>query len=228
MTISVFRPSRTKNGKRVKSRIYLPVLSHAVDAKGKIRFASNLGQASSRKRRHGNLSRNWSASAADSSPRKPSASRPTKSLELHLDNFASDLRAQGRDRMYVYNVEMRLAKLCKECGWKVIGDMTPDSFQAWRATQDPAAKTLKDYLDAAMGFVKWLMANGRCTANPLASVAKVQTRGEAGPQAPRSHVRRIESAAGGGRAAPCRIPGGVLHRVKARRVESIAVGETFI
>ncbi len=177
MTISIFRPSRLKNGKRIKARIYR--LCYRMPWMTKQKFVSlktSDRQVAEKKAREflAELEQERGGLIAPKTVRISA----DKSLELHLDNFASDLRAQGRDRMYVYNVEKRLAKLCKECGWRVIADMSADTFQAWRAKQDKAAKTLKDYQDAAMGFVKWLMANGRCTANPLATVAKVQTRGK--------------------------------------------------
>ena len=175
MTISIFRPSRTKDGKRIKSRLYR--LCYRLPWMPKERFVSlhtSDKQVAEKKARE--FIEELEREHAGLIPARTVRVSADKSLEVHLDNFASDLRAQGRDRMYVYNVEKRLAKLCKECGWKVIRDITADSFQAWRATQDKAAKTLKDYQDAATAFVKWLMANGRCTANPLANVTKVKTR----------------------------------------------------
>ena len=177
MTISVFRPSRTKNGKRVKSRIYR--LCYRLPWMSKEKFVSlhtSDKQVAEKKARQ--FIEELEHERAGLIPAKSVRISADKSLELHLDNFVSDLRAQGRDRMYVYNVEKRLAKLCKECGWKVIRDISADSFQAWRAQQDKAPKTLKDYQDAATVFVKWLMRNARCTANPLANVTKVHTRGK--------------------------------------------------
>jgi integrase len=110
---------------------------------------------------------------------RPVRESALKPLMEHVEAYASDLRAAGRDRMYAYNVEKRLAKLSMECGWKTVGDVTPDSFQAWRARQGgKSAKTLKDYHDAADAFMKWMVRNNRCGANPLVGVAKIQTKGK--------------------------------------------------
>lgn len=90
-----------------------------------------------------------------------------KTLGLHLEDYLADLRAQGRDGMYIYNLEKRLVKLWEECGWKTLRDITADSFQAWRARQDKAAKTVNDYLDAKGAFLKWMVRNEGCAANQL-------------------------------------------------------------
>ena len=55
--------------------------------------------------------------------------------------------------------------------------MTADSFVGWRSSQSKAPKTLNEYLACAKGFANWLFEQGRISANPLASVRKVETRG---------------------------------------------------
>ncbi|XHR28905.1 MAG: tyrosine-type recombinase/integrase [Chthoniobacteraceae bacterium] len=98
-------------------------------------------------------------------------------LEHHLRDYVADLTAQKRDTSYIYNVEKRLSKLASEAGWKQLRDVTPDSFQAWRARQSAAAKTLNDYLAAASAFFHWMECNGRVLCNPLKLVRKVEERG---------------------------------------------------
>jgi integrase len=176
MTKSVFRPTRMKNGKRVKSRMYR--LCYQLPGMTKKKFVS-LGtsdqQAADKKARE--FLKDLEQEAAGIIAPRAVREGAKQSLEKHLDDFLSDQRALGRDRMYVYNLEKRLEKLCEECAWKTARDITADSFQAWRAKQTKAAKTLKDYQDAATVFLKWMVRNERCTANPLINVANVQTKG---------------------------------------------------
>src|SRR5690606_970427 len=93
-------------------------------------------------------------------------------------------RALGRDDMYVYNVEKRLAKLLALCGWKLLADVTADSFCRWREnpikqrmaeSEDGriGPRTLNQYLEAARAFCKWAVKRKRIAVNPLADVPKM-------------------------------------------------------
>jgi len=103
------------------------------------------------------------------------AARP---LLDHLADFVADLRARGRSRGYVSKVEQRVQRLCRECGWATISQVTPDSFRAWRnkcASLSP--KTQNEYLAAAVSLLNWLQEQERCERNPLAGVRRVEQRG---------------------------------------------------
>ena len=101
-----------------------------------------------------------------------------RSMEEHLADFVADLEARGCAGMYSYNMEHRVAKLLKECGWLRTADVTPDSFVTWRSRQtSKAPQTLNQYQDAINGLTSWMQQHGRLAANPLAGVKKVETRG---------------------------------------------------
>ena len=70
------------------------------------------------------------------------------SITMHLEAFLDDLRSNRRDEKYLYNLEKRIDRLCRECSWTHVRDITPDKFMSWRARQNKAAKTLNEYLDA--------------------------------------------------------------------------------
>jgi hypothetical protein len=134
MTKYLFRPSRVVNGKREKSRIYwlgyrLPHMA----AKKAVSLKTTDKQVAEKKAREflTELEQETAGVIASRSMRE-SANKP---LGSHLEDYLADLRAQGRDAMYIYNLEKRLVKLWEECGWKVLRDITADSFQAWRARQ---------------------------------------------------------------------------------------------
>jgi integrase len=109
---------------------------------------------------------------------KPLREAAQRSMTVHLSEFIADLKALQRDSMYVYNADKHVAKLIKECGWKLPKDVTSDSFLTWRAKQNKAAKTLNGYLDFSNVLLNWMQRQGRLIANPLAGVGRVQTQGK--------------------------------------------------
>ena len=62
-----------------------------------------------------------------------------------------------------------------------IGEVTPESFCIWRATERKCPKTLNEYLNAINGLMNWL--EPRIGKNPLRHVQKVQTSGMEKPTA---------------------------------------------
>jgi integrase len=110
-------------------------------------------------------------------------------LTEHLSDYVADLRALGRDTKYVYNCEMRLTKLIIACGWRVLTDITADSFGAWRAmpVKQRAAesvdrkigpRTLNQYLEVLRTFCGWCVKRKRIGSNPIADVEKVEESGD--------------------------------------------------
>lgn len=176
MTRCVYRPTRMKNGKRVRQRIYR--LAYCLPGmKGKKYVSLQTSDKQVAERKADEFLRELQQEEAGVIPPKARREAVIRPLSKHIEDYASDLRSAGRDEGYVYTVEKRLLKLCVECGWKLIRDVTADSFQAWRAKQNKAAKTLKQYFDTATGLVKWLERNGRFSGNPLQHVSRIETRG---------------------------------------------------
>lgn len=94
----------------------------------------------------------------------------SRDLTLHVEDYADDLDSLGRDSMYVYTLRKRLCRLISECGWRVLSDVTADSFQSWRCRQSLKARTLNQYVASLHGFLNWMRRRGRLIANPLAGV----------------------------------------------------------
>lgn len=176
MTEYVFKQSRLLNGKRVKSRIY----SGRFRLPGQIGIVTvSLGTSDKQvaEQRLRAIIKEREQEAAGILAPKRLRDAASDSLKHHFQGYIADLAAQKRDADYVYNVEKRLSKLASEAGWKQLRDVSADSFQAWRARQNAAAKTLNDYLAAASAFFRWMECNGRATYNPLKFVRKVEGRG---------------------------------------------------
>lgn len=96
----------------------------------------------------------------------------------HLKDMTGDLAKIGRDADYVYNVDVMVTRLAKECGWVRVADVTPDSFRTWRANQTHAPTTMNRYLETMKRFLNWLVDNDRLAANPLQKVKGCDTRGQ--------------------------------------------------
>jgi integrase len=110
-------------------------------------------------------------------------------ITAHVAEYIADLKALGRDQKYVYNCDKRLSKLIKLCGWKVLRDITADSFGFWRekpikqkgsessdGTIGP--RTQNQYLEVLRTFCGWSVKRKRTGANPVADVEKVEETGD--------------------------------------------------
>ena len=102
-----------------------------------------------------------------------------KDLADHLDDYVADLDKAQRSESHVYHVEKRIRRLMAECLWRRCGDMSADSFQAWRVKQNgKSAKTLNEFVSSASSFCNWMVRQQRMVANPLKFVSRVTTKGK--------------------------------------------------
>jgi len=89
------------------------------------------------------------------------------------------LVTKGRAERYTGLVRSRVMRLLEDCRWRFPVDVQPDSFVAWRSSQNgPAPKTLNEYLNAISGLMNWMEAQGRIPANPLRRVQHIDVRGK--------------------------------------------------
>jgi hypothetical protein len=72
---------------------------------------------------------------------RETAQRP---LLEHVTAYCQSRRAIKRDEKYVCELERKLEKLCAGCVWRFVRDVTPESFEKWRARQATASKTLNE------------------------------------------------------------------------------------
>lgn len=101
-----------------------------------------------------------------------------RELGKHLADYLADLTVKQRAYRYVHLTELRINKLARECDWKLIRDITLDSFIHWRAGQEMAPKTLNEYRDTMFSFMEWLKRTGRINDNPLQNADRVEMRGK--------------------------------------------------
>ncbi len=177
MIKGLYRPSRIKNGKRMRSKFYRLVYRlDGMSSKAWKSLRTTDKQVAEKKAAEFLRERERELHGLILPKTvRDAAARP---LLCQLNEFISDLSAQGRTRMYVYNIERRVRRLIADCGWNNVGQIGADAFQCWRSSHgSKAAKTLNDYQDALTGFLKWLVRNKRVVGNALDGVPKAQTRG---------------------------------------------------
>ena len=176
MIKTIFKPKRMRDGKRVVSRLYS--LRLRLDGESEIATIS-LGvsdrQVADEKARK--IVQEREKELHGLIPPKPLRDAAQATLNLHVNDFISDLKAKGRNEQYVFEMENKLSLLVSECGWLHAKDVTSDSFTRWRSSVKKSPKTLNEYLASAKGLLNWMVAHGRLPSNPLAAVQKVETRG---------------------------------------------------
>lgn len=178
MIKGVYRPSRIKNGKRVRSKFYR--LVYRVDSMpAKAWKALRTTDQQVAQKKAAEFLRDKERELHGLIPPQSVRDAAARPILVQLIEFVSDLSAQGRASMYVYNVERRVRRILADCGWARANQISPDGFQRWRSAHtDKAPKTLNDYQDALAGFLKWLVRNNREERNVLDGVPKAQTRGK--------------------------------------------------
>jgi integrase len=104
-----------------------------------------------------------------------------RALVEHLDDYEADLVKRGRAGRGGRGARLlksRILRLLNDCGWKLAGSITADSFIAWRNRQTDSARTLNHYLQGMISFLNWMERGGRIKFNPLKNVFKVDGRGQ--------------------------------------------------
>lgn len=180
MICSVYRPSRLdSNGKRVRSRMWYgqyrlqpgtPITRVPLHTTDRQVAEKQLADIIKQRERQ----------AAGLAPTDDVKNGAMQTLADHLDGYIKDLRARGRADDYTYNVERLVLRMCAECGWKYVGDITAKRFIAWREerAKTKAPKTLNQDLDCIRGLLQWMNRQGAIDVDPLASVSKAKTLGK--------------------------------------------------
>jgi len=177
MICTIFRPKRTKNGKAQVSRLYRGRYRLEGDRK-----LNDVPLHTSDKRvaqqRLEQIVRDKQMEQAGMIAPEAVRNAAQSPLEGHLVQYVADLRALNRDVQYVNELENRIRKLIHDCGWKLLRDITADSFQTWRAKKNRSPKTLNEYLGSISSFLSWMEKHERIAKNSLKHVQKVQTNGK--------------------------------------------------
>jgi integrase len=173
----VFKPTRRVNGKRVTARTY----------SGRYQFSGDLAATQialkvtdkqvAQAKLAGIVKQVELERQGLAAPRHQVETASAASTGV-VNEWLADLSAKGRSADYVRIMGKQLGVLIRECGWKRIADISPDSFIRWRgANPHKAPKTLNEYLGAARALLNWLVMSRRLPGNPLLPVGRSETRG---------------------------------------------------
>jgi integrase len=108
----------------------------------------------------------------------------------HVADWTAELQQLGRDEIYFAQCAARMQRLIVECGWRLLTDVSADSFCKWRETangnadhnrKDQATRTVRSlsprcknhYLATLMTFCRWCIKRHRMASNVIADVEKV-------------------------------------------------------
>ena len=97
-----------------------------------------------------------------------------RSLESHLTNFKAKMETADCSADHVSRTARFVRTIAEAAGFATIGDITADGVNTFASElrQRRSARTVQAYLTAIKGFTRWLTANNKLPADPLASVQK--------------------------------------------------------
>ena len=70
------------------------------------------------------------------------------------------------DEVYPGSRRKQLETLREACGWRVVKDVSADSFLKWRQKQKLIAKTLNEYLISVSALMNWAERFERIASKP--------------------------------------------------------------
>ena len=85
------------------------------------------------------------------------------------------MKRSNRSPDYVRKVQDRIDRLRKELRWATLGSLQPDPLSRWLALQirnGLGERTANHYLEAAIAFCNWCVAQRRLERNPIEHVSK--------------------------------------------------------
>lgn len=124
------------------------------------------------------------------------AEQSRRQLSEHFDEWMNSLGAKDRDLDYLEDVRSRWTKITEYCDWRILSDITAESFERFVASMKQTKKSKKSelnrsqrtvgqYVQTAKGFTAYCVSTGRMSSNPLATIRKPN------PNVDRRHVRRM-------------------------------------
>ena len=110
---------------------------------------------------------------------KPLRDAAKRAIDEHLADYVADLTARGNGKDHIVHARQRLKRLVAECSWKLLRDVTNDSFTKWLGRQTKLShKTRNEYLGHLKAFMNWLVSQDRLTQSPVAKLKRLDTRGK--------------------------------------------------
>ena len=100
-----------------------------------------------------------------------------KPLVEYIEDYLASLIARELKPETIRKISPMLRRLCDECAWIRIADLSASDYETWRGDQDLSAKSKNHYLHTASAFANWLIANQRLQRNPFKGVRPARVEG---------------------------------------------------
>jgi integrase len=171
MSAFIFRPSRMRNGKRIRQKRYVAHIKMPWEVKAQ-RIPLGMSDKQAAQAALDELVREREREKSNLLPPKAERVAAARKLTDHLKLFVAEKEEASTVPRYVRELELRLQRLFREAGWIYAKDISAESFCRWRqASTQLSAKTLNDFRIAARSFTKWLRVSARALLHdPLEGV----------------------------------------------------------
>tara|TARA_R110002111_G_scaffold159236_2_gene225928 strand:- start:594 stop:1925 length:1332 start_codon:yes stop_codon:yes gene_type:complete len=100
-----------------------------------------------------------------------------KPLVEYIEEYTSSMKARQLKVETIRKIGPMLRRLCDDCGWHRIADLSGSQYETWRGKVDLSAKSKNHYLHAASAFVNWLITLQVCERNPFKGIRPARVVG---------------------------------------------------
>jgi len=100
-----------------------------------------------------------------------------KPLVQYIEAYTDSMRARQLKHETIRKIGPMLRRLCHDCGWLRIADLSASNYESWRSSVDLSAKSKNHHLHTASAFVNWLITIGVCERNPFKGVRPARVEG---------------------------------------------------
>lgn len=100
-----------------------------------------------------------------------------KPLVEYIEEYTSSMKARQLKPETIRKIGPMLRRLCDQCGWLRIADLSGSQYESWRGNVDLSAKSKNHYLNAASAFANWLITLQVCERNPFKGIRPARVVG---------------------------------------------------
>jgi integrase len=103
------------------------------------------------------------------------AKEGAKPLTEALDAYQASLSASGKSQDYIDRTRNKFDAIALHAGWSKLADVSADGLNLYSASlrkSDKSPRTIASYIQAAKGFTRWALTNGKLVSDPLVTIKK--------------------------------------------------------
>lgn len=100
-----------------------------------------------------------------------------KPLVEYIEEYVASMVARELKPETIRKIGPMLRRLCDECGWTRLSDLSTSDYESWRGAVDLSAKSKNHHLHAASAFSNWLITNRSLERNPFKGIHPARVEG---------------------------------------------------